>query len=294
VGTFDSGLGLFVRPSILRRAGIRIPTSPRRAWTVEEFTRALARLRAIGYPQPLDLQLTYKGSSGEWYTYGFAPAVWSAGGDLIDRHTYRTVLGYLNGPQAIRALTIIQGWMRAGYVYPNRNGMAFEAGRTPISWVGHWLFDPYTKAFPGDVRIVPLPNFGHGTVTGMGSWQWGITANASNGDAAWTFISYLLRPAQVAEMSQANGSIPATYSGIRLTPRFAPGGPEHLYVTQLEDGFARPRPQTPAYPALSTAFATAFQEIMLGGHPVKATLDAAARAVQRDLVAHRFYPSTGS
>ena len=45
VGTFDSGLGLYVRPSILKRAGIRLPRGPRDAWTAEELTGILRRLR---------------------------------------------------------------------------------------------------------------------------------------------------------------------------------------------------------------------------------------------------------
>jgi multiple sugar transport system substrate-binding protein len=292
VGTFDSGLGLYVRRSILRRAGISIPTSPSQAWTATQFTRNLARLRAIGYRHPLDLQLNYDSKAPEWYTYGFSPAVWSAGGDLIDRRGGRAVDGFMNGAPAIRALTTIQRWAKAGYVDPNRDGMAFQEGRAPISWVGHWLFDTYTKAFPGDVQIAPLPRFGRRDATGMGSWQWGITSNATNDDAAWRFISFLLRPRQVVTMTRANGAVPGTYSAIRMSPRFAPGGPEHLYVEQLESGVARPRPQTPAYPALTAAFARAYGLIVVGHRPVKPTLDAAARAVTRDLIAHRYYART--
>jgi multiple sugar transport system substrate-binding protein len=293
VGTFDSGLGLYVRRSILRRAGISIPTNPSQAWTVPQFTQILARLRAIGYRQPLDLQINYDTKAPEWNTYGFAPAVWSAGGDLIDRTGSRRVLGFLNGAPAVRALTVIQGWAKAGYVNPNRDGMAFEEGKTPISWVGHWLFDAYTKAFPGDVQIVPLPRFGPHDVTDMGSWQWGMTANATNGDAAWRFISFLLRPAQVVQMTRADGAVPGTYSAVALSPRFAAGGPEHLYVEQLETGVARSRPQTPAYPALTAAFASAFQSIVVDLKPVKPTLDAAARSVTADLIAHDYYADTG-
>jgi multiple sugar transport system substrate-binding protein len=293
VGTFDSGLGLYVRRSILRRAGISIPTSPSQAWTAAQFTHILARLRAIGYRQPLDLQINYDSKAPEWNTYGFAPAIWSAGGDLIDRNGYRRVYGFMNGSPAIKALAVIQGWARSGYVNPNRDGTAFEDGKTPISWVGHWLFAAYTKAFPGDVAIVPLPRFGSQDVTDMGSWQWGITANAAKGDAAWRFISFLLRPAQVLQMTRADGAVPGTYSAIRLSPSFAPGGPEHLYVEQLEDGVARPRPQTAAYPTLTAAFAKAFQEIVVGLKPIKPTLDAAARTVRADLIAHDYYAPTG-
>jgi multiple sugar transport system substrate-binding protein len=294
VGTFDSGLGLYVRRSILHKAGIAIPTSASQAWTVAQFTHILARLRAIGYRQPLDLQINYDSKAPEWNTYGFAPAVWSAGGDLIDPTGYRRVLGFLNGAPAVRALTVIQGWAKAGYVNPNRDGMAFEEGKTPISWVGHWLFDAYTKAFPGDVQIVPLPRFGPHDVTDMGSWQWGITANATNGAAAWRFISFLLRPRQVVQMTRADGAVPGTYSAIALSPRFARGGPEHLYVEQLESAVAKPRPQTAAYPALTAAFANAFQAIVVDRKPVKPTLDAAARSVTADLIAHDYYADTGS
>ena len=288
VGTFDSGLGLYVRPSILTKAGIRIPSSPADAWTADEFTTVLQRLRQAGFERPLDLQLNEP--NPEWYTYGFAPAVWSAGGDLIARTDYRTVDGFLNGPGAVNAFTIMQRWFTQGYVDPNATGDAFEESRSPISWIGHWFYDRYSKAFPGDIRIVPLPNFGERTATDSGSWQWGITSNATDGDAVWRFLQFLLRPAEVLRMTRANGAIPATRSAVRISPDFAAGGPKHLYIEQLEDGVARSRPQTPAYPELSAAFARAFNEAVLQERPVGASLDAAARRVERDLSEHQYYP----
>ena len=288
VGTFDSGLGLYVRPSILTKAGIRIPSSPADAWTANEFTTVLQRLRQAGFERPLDLQLNEP--NPEWYTYGFAPAVWSAGGDLIDRTDYRTVDGFLNGPGAVNAFTIMQRWFTQGYVDRNATGDAFEESRSPISWIGHWFYDRYSKAFPGDIRIVPLPNFGERTATDSGSWQWGITSNATDGDAVWRFLQFLLRPAEVLRMTRANGAIPATRSAVRISPDFAAGGPKHLYIEQLEDGVARSRPQTPAYPALSAAFARAFNEAVVQERPVGASLDAAARRVERDLSEHQYYP----
>jgi multiple sugar transport system substrate-binding protein len=183
-------------------------------------------------------------------------------------------------------------WATAGYIDPDPDGEAFVKGRTPISWVGHWVYQDYTKAFPKDVTIVPLPDFGQGTATGMGSWQWGITANATDGDAAWQFISFLLSPREVGRMTKANGAIPATRTAIRASPRFAAGGPAHLYIRQLESGVARPRPQTPAYPALSAAFARAFDEIVIRRRPVKPALDAAARRVERHLAAYQYYEAS--
>jgi len=292
IGTFDSGLGLFIRPSVLRRIGARIPAGVTDAWTAAEFTAILHRLRSAGYRQPLDLTVNSATlTTAEWWAYGFAPIVWSAGGDLIDRTTYRTARGVLNGAASIRALTVLQGWFRDGLVNPGMND-AFVRGQAPISWVGHWVYGPYRKAFPRDLRIVPLPRFGPRPSSGMGSWQWGITANATDGDAVWRFLSYLLQPAQVLQMTRANGAIPATLSAIRLSPDFGPGGPEHLYVQQLTGGIARPRPQTPAYPAISAAFGAALARI-IRGEDVRRALDAAVRQIDGNLAANRYYASSG-
>ena len=290
LGAFDSGLGLFVRPSILREVGARIPTDPDDAWTAAEFTDILHRLRRAGYRRPLDLKLNYIASTPEWPAYGFSPAVWSAGGDLIDRRNYRTVDGVMNGPAAVDALTTIQRWVRGGFVDPDRDDAAFVGGRSPISWVGHWLYPAYSEAFPGDLAIVPLPDFGRGTVTGMGSWQWGITANTTDGDAGSRFLEFLLQDEQVRQISTANGAVPARVSVARSSAAFGPGGTEHLYLQQLQGGIARPRPQTPAYPAITGAFGTAVREIF-AGRPVKPALDAAARRVEKDLDAHQGYPA---
>ncbi|MDX2931060.1 sugar ABC transporter substrate-binding protein [Streptomyces ipomoeae] len=291
LGTFDSGLGLYIRPSVLKKAGVRVPKGIGDAWTADEFTGILKKLRSLGYERPLDLQLAW--ADTEWGTYGFAPAVWSAGGDLVERSTYRTADGVLNGPRTVEALTTLQGWAKAGYVDANKDAEAFQKGRSPVSWTGHWWYRRYSEAFPGDVAIVPLPDFGTGTATGMGSWQWGVPAGGADGDAVWRFLAFLLRCDEILRMTEANGAIPATGTAVERTGMFAEDGPARLYIEQLRSGVARPRPQTPAYPAISKAFAHAFTEIMRGA-PVKPALDEAVRAVDKDLADHRYYPPTGS
>jgi multiple sugar transport system substrate-binding protein len=293
VGTFDSGLGLYVRPSALKKAGVRIPKGVEDPWSADEFTGVLRKLREAGYDAPLDLRLFYATPGEEWNTYAFAPAVWSAGGDLVDRETFRTADGFLNSPQSVKALTLMQSWAKEGLVDPGKDDKAFVEGRSAISWVGHWMYGDYRKAFPRDLAIVPLPDFGNGTATGMGSWQWGVTSGAADGDAVWRFLAYLLKPRQVHRMSEANGAIPATNSAVRLSTTFRAGGAEHLFIQQLRGGVARPRPQTPAYPAITDAFSGAFKKIVVDKAPVRKTLDEAVRAIDKDLADHRYYPPTG-
>ncbi|WP_328839851.1 ABC transporter substrate-binding protein [Streptomyces europaeiscabiei] len=290
LGTFDSGLGLYVRPSVLRKAGVRIPQGVGDAWTADEFTGILEKLRTLGHERPLDLQMPWAGA--EWGTYGFAPALWSAGGDLIERSTYRTADGVLNGPRSVEALTTLQGWAKAGYVDANKDSAAFQKGRSPVSWTGHWWYRRYREAHPGDVAIVPLPDFGTGSATGMGSWQWGVPAGTADGDAVWRFLAFLLRPEEILRMTDVNGGIPATGTAVERTDAFAEGGPGRLYIEQLRNGTARPRPQTPAYPAITEAFSRAFTKIMRG-EAVQPALDEAVRAVDKDLADHGHYPPTG-
>ncbi|WP_445019348.1 extracellular solute-binding protein [Streptomyces sp. SAS_276] len=255
-------MGPYVRTSVMRKAGIRAPTGPKDAWTAAEMTGILRKLRNQGYRAPLDLRLVYSQPGQEWNTYGFAPAVWSAGGDLVEPRNFRTADGYANGSGSVKALTALQNWAKAGLIDMVKDDEAFVGGRSAISWCGHWTYPEFNKAFPGDVATVPLPDFCQGTVTGMGSFQWGVPAGNADGDAVWRFLAFLLTPAQVHRMTVANGAIPATESAIKLSPRYPPGGSEHLFIEQLRDGVARPRPQTPAYPAITDAFSRAFVKII--------------------------------
>jgi len=68
------------------------------------------------------------------------------------------------------------------------------------------------------------------------------------------------------------------------------GGPEHIFVQQLQDGIARPRPQTPAYPAVTAAFAAALAGICQG-LDVRKALDAAVREIDGNLAANHYYRS---
>jgi hypothetical protein len=197
---------------------ISIPTSTSQAWTAAEFTRILARIGAIGYRQPLDLQINYDSKAPEWNTYGFAPAVWSAGGDLIDHNGYRRVDGFMNGGPAIGALAVIQGWATARYVNPDRDRMAFGEGKTPISWVGHWLFDAYTKAFPGDVETTSTVVSAD---TGK-SWD-SATASLESRETIWNAAGIVGPPSLFATTrdgcrSRTKGCPRALFEGDALMP----------------------------------------------------------------------------
>jgi multiple sugar transport system substrate-binding protein len=286
VGTFDSGLGLYARRSRLKRAGVRIPKGPADAWTAQEFKSALKALaKKDGDGAVLDLKLNY---TGEWFTYAFSPLIASAGGDLIERKDYLSAMGVLNGRAAVTAMQEYQSWIQAGYVDPNVDDGAFTTGRVALSWAGHWEYPRYAKAAGNDLIVLPLPDFGRGSRTGQGSWVWGITAKGQHADAAAAFLKFLLRSDEILAMAGANGAVPATRSAIEQSALYRPGGPLRLFVEQLVGGVAVPRPQTPAYPVITSAFQAAVADIRNNGD-VQSALNVAAAVIDRDIADNKGY-----
>jgi multiple sugar transport system substrate-binding protein len=291
VGTYDSGLGLYARPSRLKAAGVRIPTGNQNAWTAAEFQQVLAALaKQDGDRQVLDLKLNNR---GEWLTYGFSPLIQSAGGDLIRRSDYQSADGSLNSPAAAAAMQQLQDWVKQGYVDPNIDDAAFTSGRVALSWVGHWVYQDYAKAVGQDLVILPLPNFGRGSKTSQGSWNWGITTRCQDPKAAMRFLEFLLQPDQVLAMANANGAVPGTKRAIARSKLYAEGGPLRLFATQLLAGQTVPRPQTPAYPVITSAFQEAFTNIR-NGLPVKTALDKAVTEIDLDIQDNQGYPNVTS
>lgn len=276
VGTFDSGLALYASRRALLAAGARIPAGLEDAWSVDEFEGVLAGLRTTGHRQPLDLKLLY--DSPEWFTYGFSPILQSAGADLVGRTGARRAQGVLDSPRAVGAMEHVGTWFDKGYVNSDPDDDAFVKGRAPLSWVGHWEYPRYKKALKDDLVLVPLPDFGNGPRTGMGSWQWTITRNARDPDAAWKFIAFLLRPAEIKRMTDANGAVPASKGVVETSRLYRAGSDLELYAQQLLGGAAVPRPQAADYPEITVAFRDAFRAISRG-RDASAALKRAARAI---------------
>jgi multiple sugar transport system substrate-binding protein len=291
IGTFDSGLGLWAWRSALDEVGATIPTSPDEAWTAEEFEQVLRDLKAAGYEFPLDIKPWY-GSQGEWFAYAFAPMLWSAGASLIDRGNYESAEGALNGDEAVEVMTLFQNWVNDGLIdMQAADDSNFLEKRSPISWVGHWMYTAYKEAAGADLVLLPLPDFGEGTRTGMGSWAWAIANGASDGDAAMAVIEYMVSDDAVLAVTAANGAVPGTKSAIAKSPNHAPGGELELYVTQLDGApdVAMPRALTPAYPTMTQTFTSTLDDIMQG-KDVKTALDEAVGVIDADIDANEGYP----
>lgn len=275
LGQFDSGLGFWGNRALLEEAGVRIPEGIDDPWTLDEINTAVAALAEVvpedGYV--VDFKFSY---TGEWYSYGFGPMIRSFGGDTIDRDGFDTAEGVLNGPEAVAWGEWFQNLFEEGYATatPVDPDADFIEGRVALSFAGHWMFNPYKEALGDDLVLIPMPDFGEGAVTGMGSWNWGITSTCENPDGAWAFIEFLMSPENTAAMSDSNGAVPSRISALEADERYSEGGELYIYRQQLEEGVAVPRAQTAVYPTISTAMETAVNAIARG-EDVQDVLDTA-------------------
>ena len=165
--------------------------------------------------------------------------------------------------------------------------------QSPISWVGHWMYKDYAEAAGDDLIVLPLPDFGTGSKTGMGSWAWGMTPNADDPDAAWAVIEYLMSDEIIGEITSVNGAVPGTSERNRAVRAYAPGGPLELLVAQGIQGapdVAVPRPVTPAYPTITKTMTTTIDDIIQGAD-VQEALDKAVSAIDDDIAANEGYPA---
>ena len=288
LGQYDSGIGLWANRRYLQAAGVRMPTLAE-PWNLAEFELALEKLAAVeGLDYAISLGLHNK-PSGEFFSYAYAPILQGFGGDLIDRHSYASAKGVLDGPQSVAAMQHLQRWVQAGWA---RGATAqfddFDKGKAALSWTGNWAYRRYARALGKDLVLLPLPDFGQGIKTGMGSWTWGMSSTCREPAGAWAFLAHLMSDKEILSMTDVNGGLPARRSAMLQSPLYRAQGPLHAFVRQLETGGV-PRPATPGYDTISKAFGEAIARIAAGAD-VQAELSEAAATIDHDIAAHRGYP----
>ncbi|OYU19994.1 MAG: sugar-binding protein [Rhodobacteraceae bacterium PARR1] len=281
IGLWDAAVALVTRQSTLDELGLRKPTVDA-PWTKDEFMAALDAAKAAGkWEFPLDLGMAW---TGEWYPYAFSPFLQSFGGDIVDRTTYKTAEGALNGDAAMAFGEWWQGLFKNGYAQAtqdpaDRDG-GFAAGKYAFSWNGNWAALGALAAFP-DTVFLPAPDLGAGPKIGAASWQFGVSATSKNPQGAAAFIEFALQDKYLAAFSNGIGLIPATPTAAEMVDNYKAGGPLSVFV-EYSAKTALVRPVTPGYVVQAKVFEKALADIA-NGADVAATLDAAADEINADI-----------
>jgi len=289
VGLWDAAVSMVARRSVLEANEIRIPTLEE-PWTLEEFDAALVKLQATGdYEYAFDPGMAW---TGEWYPYAFSPFLQSFGGDLIDRSTYLTAEGVLNGEEAVAFGEWWQSLFERGLAPGTSQDGAdrdtgFIDGKYAISWNGNWAALGVLEAYGDDTLFLPAPDFGNGSKIGAASWQFGISANSEHPDGANAFIEFAIQDEYLAAFSNGIGLIPATKSAAAMTENYAEGGPLAVYF-DLSANQGLIRPPTPGYVVMALVFEKALADIA-NGADVQTALDAAVDEINADIESNSGY-----
>ena len=281
IGLWDAAVAMVTRQSYLDDMGLRTP-SLAQPWTGEEFQAALDAAKNSGkFEYALDLGMAW---TGEWFPYAFSPFLQSFGGDIVDRSTYKTAEGALNGEAAVKFGNWWQGLFKNGYAQAtqdpaDRDG-GFAAGKYAFSWNGNWAALNALKAFP-DTVFLPAPDFGSGPKIGAASWQFGVSAKSQHPEGASAFIEFALQDKYLADFSNGIGLIPPTRSSAAMTENYKDGGPMAVFY-DLTAKQALVRPVTPGYVVAAKVFEKALADIANGAE-VSATLDASVDEINADI-----------
>lgn len=283
VGLWDAAVSLYARQSTLDALGLRTPTLAE-PWDMDEFMGALDAAKASGTCEfAFDPGMAW---TGEWYPYAFSPFLQSFGGDIVDRSTYQTAEGALNGDAALAFGDWWQSLFTEGYAPgtsqdPADRDTGFIDGKYCFSWNGNWAAVATLDAGVDDVMFLPAPDFGNGSVIGAGSWQFGIAATSEHAEGANAFIEFALQDKYLAAFSDGIGLIPSTPGAAALTTNYAEGGPLNVYF-DLSAEQALVRPVSPGYVVAAKVFEKALADIA-NGADVADTLDAAVDEIDADI-----------
>ena len=284
VGQFDVALALFARKSTLARYGVRLATLER-PYSADEFRDILRRLKAAGVRYPLDLNAQW---GGEWVSYAFSPWLQSAGADLIDRKTYTRVDGLLNGGAALKVVDFYQSLFTERLASRRPvDDQSFPSGRSVFQYTGSWSAPEYRKKFGDDLAVLPPPSFGAQPKVGAGSWQWAVSSSCPQAEGARLLLEHLISTDEITRFSQATGMMPTSALAADATTLYRPGGFGRNFF-EFARAFAVARPETPAYPMISSSFERALKSAREGGDAADA-LDRAVEAIQQDLQRNRNY-----
>lgn len=275
---------------MLTKAGVRIPTSYKDAWSKSEFEDALAKLKSSGVCKyPLDICQDSK--DGQIYYYTWLPIIKSFGGDFLNKSTGLTS-GTLNSKATVAAVDYISWLKKNNYINPTQDYADSFYGKkeTALQFLGHWMAPQNIKGLGDDAILIPIPNFGNGVYTGIGSSCWSIlTAAQKDGveKQCGTIMESMMTPDYVKGICAANGAVPALKSVLDNDKDYQQGGRFFLYREQLEAGIGYSRPKTPATVFMTTEIGKAFLNV-LSGESAQDSLNEASKNIDNNIEQNKY------
>jgi multiple sugar transport system substrate-binding protein len=253
---------LYVNKSVAEKAGV---SAAPKTW--DELTRAVKDMQAKGgakwgiYLQP--------GQTGAWQTV--MPFVWQNGGDIYDGEKFT-----LDSPEAVQALDYYRSFydselstrdrLREGETEPK-----LLSGEIASFVSGPWHIGLLNElGGKGKYELWPMP-IGSGDFTSfIGGSNLSVFKGSKNRDAAWKFVSYLMKPDVQVKWYQTVSDLPSVQAAWD-NEALAGDAQLKLFGDQLDK--AKAPPSIPTWEQIAAGIDSELEKIAKG---TASTADAAS------------------
>jgi len=243
--------------------------------TIQEFAADARKLSNPGKEQ-------YGYALGGTYFWAPAPIFYAMGGRIVSPDL-TTADGYINGPESVRAFTLLTQLYKDGAISPNLLGGGIgtsdghASGKYAMIIDGPWMVDIYADTYPDfNVHFAMIPKGPDGNTSSVvGGEDAVIFDGSTHKEAAKKWLAYLLSSDAQKTMAQV-GVIP-TLSELRGDPAL----PDYFDVFMQQLQTARARVAHPRWSDMDGAINNAFQRMLRGDQSPQAALDQAAKEIDK-------------
>lgn len=277
----ESSVALFYNKHLFREAGVPFPSEdPNKPMTWDEV---LEIAKKINNPDEgiYGIDPAQGFGEGETAAYFKLPLFWQFGASVLSPDG-TTASGYLDSKEALETLQFYQDlYHKDGVAAIELPPRTFETGKLAMTVLGSWGLGDLVKNNPNfrlgeDYGIAPLPKAKYQVVPN-GGWSLGISSKSQHPKEAWEFVKYATSYEGIKTYVKETGDIPVRYSVAKEFPEFNEY-PKNIFLQQAQK-FSRNRPVTPAYPVVSDAIKTLFEDVGIGRKDVAASAKEAVRKI---------------
>ncbi|MEW9668111.1 sugar ABC transporter substrate-binding protein [Ammoniphilus sp. 3BR4] len=256
----SNNLALIYNEKMLKDAGIQPP----KTW--DELKEAAKNLTKSGV-----YGLGVAAKQNETATFQLLPWIWQAGSDLNSFDSQGTI-------DAIKFWKdlVDNGYMSKEVINLKHGDLSLQFASQKVAMMvnGTWNLGSDLKDAKFEWNAVPLPSYKQ-SATILGGFNWAITSQSKQKEAAWDFIKFANEPDNIREFVKTSGRLPSRKDMIQ-EPNWQDNKIMKVFADSMEN--SRARSYGPNYPKISSAVQEMVQSVLTGvKSPEDAVKDANAK-----------------
>lgn len=220
-----------------------------------------------------------------WMVLQWSPYLWQAGGQEITKEQDRVTF---NEEPGVKALSLWRNiYNELGLKnFSLSHDMGFLSQSVSMIMDGPWNLPIYRKIKDFEWAVAPLPKGPAKSATYFAGEHVAVFKQTKHPDAAWKFLTYIIRPDVQAKFSMNSGYLPVSRKSLELKDYkefLEKDAPMRSFVSQMSMGQARARIDHYRV-EINQAIAAAVERTILGNGDAKKNLDQAAKKANEYLL----------